>query len=47
VLPLRSLVFRGSIGEGEARRARRLAVASILAWPRAVTAGRLLAYLVV
>jgi hypothetical protein len=47
VLPLRSLVIRGSVGEGEASRARLLAIASILAWTGAVTAGRLLAYLVV
>jgi hypothetical protein len=47
VLPLRSLVIRGSLGEGEASRARLLAFASILAWTGAVTAGRLLAYLVV
>jgi hypothetical protein len=62
VLPLRSLVIRGSVGEGpstdarglpsgveggEASRARLLAITSILAWTGAVTAGRLLAYLVV
>jgi hypothetical protein len=47
LLPLRSLVIRGSIGESEASRARLLAIASILAWTGAVTAGRLLAYLVV
>jgi hypothetical protein len=44
VLPLRSLVIRGGEADG---RARLLAIASILAWTGAVTAGRLLAYLVV
>jgi hypothetical protein len=41
--PLRSLVLR----DGEPGRARALAIVSILAWAGAVTAGRLLAYLVV
>jgi hypothetical protein len=41
--PLRSLVLR----DGEPSRARALAIVSILAWAGAVTAGRLLAYLVV
>lgn len=48
LLPLRSLVIRGGTGQGEVDgRARLLAIASILAWTGAVTAGRLLAYLVV
>lgn len=48
VLPLRSLVMRGGTEHGEAgSRARLLAIVSILAWTGAVTAGRLLAYLVV
>ena len=48
LLPIRSIVLRGG---DEARdvgsNARLLAVASILAWSAAVTAGRLLAYTVV
>ncbi|HET9359184.1 MAG TPA: DUF6644 family protein [Vicinamibacterales bacterium] len=48
LLPLRSLVIRGGSEQGEADgRARLLAIASILAWTGAVTAGRLLAYLIV
>ena len=48
VLPLRSLVMRGGTEQAEIDgRARLLAIASILAWTGAVTAGRLLAYLVV
>ena len=47
VIPLRRLVARGELSESEAGRARILAIASILAWSLAVTAGRLLAYLVV
>jgi hypothetical protein len=48
LLPIRAIVLRGG---DEARdvgsNARLLAVASILTWSAAVTAGRLLAYLVV
>ena len=49
--PLRSYVFRSDVPSGvEGRegsgRARLLALASILAWSGAITAGRLLAYLV-
>lgn len=44
LVPARSLVLRG--GEGQAN-VRLLAIASILAWTGAVTAGRLLAYLVI
>jgi hypothetical protein len=48
VLPLRSLVIRAGTEQSEIDgRARLLAIASILAWTGAVTAGRLLAYLVV
>jgi hypothetical protein len=57
LLPLRKLVLQGdgNWGQGlpagarsaEEGRARMLAIASILAWSGAVTAGRLLAYLVV
>ena len=47
LFPLRSLVRRGGAEQREVSgRARLLAVASILAWSGAVTAGRLLAYLV-
>jgi hypothetical protein len=58
LLPLRSLVLRGrgtGGGDGVAlgrephegtRKVRLLAIASILAWAGAITAGRLLAYLV-
>lgn len=46
LLPLRSLVLSGDAGD-IAGRARTLAVVSILAWTGAVTAGRLLAYLVI
>ncbi len=45
LLPLRSLVSRGSTEV--TNNMRLLAIASILAWTGAVTAGRLLAYLVV
>ena len=46
VMPIRSYVLRG-VEEGAAMgRARLLAIASIVAWTSAVTAGRLLAYLV-
>ena len=43
LLPTRSLVLRGDQGKSNVRL---LAIASILAWTGAVTAGRLLAYLV-
>jgi hypothetical protein len=51
LLPIRSLVLRSnvpsSVEGGEASgKVRLLAIASILAWSGAVTAGRLLAYLV-
>ena len=47
LLPLRSLVFRSDAEQREVSgSARLLAIASILAWSGAVTAGRLLAYLV-
>lgn len=47
LLPIRSIVLRGD-GQGDVSgHARLLAVASILAWSAAVTAGRLLAYTVV
>jgi hypothetical protein len=46
LLPIRSLVMHGDAAQGDAgSRARLLAIASILAWSGAVTAGRLLAYL--
>lgn len=47
VIPLRKFVVSGDVSQSEAGRARILAIASILAWSGAVTAGRLLAYLVV
>ena len=47
LVPLRKFVLNGDVGHSEAGRARLLAIASILAWSGAVTAGRLLAYLVV
>jgi hypothetical protein len=47
LVPLRSLVFRSDPEQREVSgNARLLAVASILAWSGAITAGRLLAYLV-
>jgi len=47
LVPLRSLVFRGAADQREVGgSARLLAIASILAWSGAITAGRLLAYLV-
>ena len=47
LVPLRSHVFRGDADQWEASgSARLLAIASILAWSGAITAGRLLAYLV-
>jgi hypothetical protein len=48
LVPMRSLVMRGDAEPVEAGgNVRLLAIASILAWAGAVTAGRLLAYLVV
>jgi hypothetical protein len=47
LVPLRKFVLLGDLSQGDAGRARLLAIASILAWSGAVTAGRLLAYLVV
>src|SRR6476620_7284133 len=47
LMPLRSLVVRGDADGGEVSgSARFLAIASIIAWSGAITAGRLLAYLV-
>jgi len=47
LVPLRSHVFRGDEDQWEASgSARLLAIASIVAWSGAITAGRLLAYLV-
>ena len=47
VLPIRSYVLRsGAEGREVSRDARLLGIASLLAWTGAVTAGRLLAYLV-
>ena len=47
LVPLRSLVFRSGAEQREVSgSARLLAIASILAWSGAITAGRLLAYLV-
>ncbi len=47
VLPLRSYVLQSAPNEREVTsRARLLAIASIVAWSGAITAGRLLAYLV-
>ena len=47
LLPVRALILRGDAGPGDTgRNVRVLAIASILAWTGAVTAGRLLAYLV-
>ena len=47
LLPIRAIVLRGDEQRDVDSNARVLAVASILAWSAAVTAGRLLAYLVV
>jgi hypothetical protein len=47
LIPLRKLVAQGDLSESEAGRARTIAIVSIFAWAGAVTAGRLLAYLVV
>jgi len=47
ILPIRTYVLNSGAGPNEiSNRARMLAVASIVAWTAAVTAGRLLAYLV-
>jgi hypothetical protein len=47
LLPLRSLVIRGDLERSEVSGSvRLLAIASIFAWSGAITAGRLLAYLV-
>ena len=47
LMPLRSYVLRSDADQHEvSRSARLLAIASILAWSGAITAGRLLAYLV-
>jgi len=47
LVPLRSLVFRSNAEQREVSgSARLLAIASILAWSGAITAGRLLAYLI-
>ena len=47
VVPMRSLVRGTGAGQGEvSRNMRLLAIASILAWSGAITAGRLLAYVV-
>jgi hypothetical protein len=47
LVPLRSLVFRSDADQYEVSGSDRLlAIASILAWTGAITAGRLLAYLV-
>ena len=48
VMPIRNYVLRNEMEQGRASssHARRLAIASLLAWSGAITAGRLLAYLV-
>ena len=47
ILPIRTYVLNSGAGPNEiSDRARMLAIASIVAWTAAVTAGRLLAYLV-
>ena len=47
ILPIRTYVLNSGAGPSEiSDRARMLAIASIVAWTAAVTAGRLLAYLV-
>ena len=47
LVPMRSLVLRSGAGQGDvSSNMRLLAIASILVWTGAVTAGRLLAYLV-
>ena len=47
LVPLRKYVLQSDLDQREASRVRLLAIVSILAWSGAVTAGRLLAYLVV
>jgi len=48
ILPIRKYVLNSSVGRDEVTsNLRLLAIASIVAWSAAVTAGRLLAYLVV
>ena len=47
LVPIRALVLRSDEQHDVSGNARLLAIASILAWTSAVTAGRLLAYLVV
>jgi hypothetical protein len=48
ILPLRTYVLNSGVGRDEVTsNVRLLAIASIVAWSAAVTAGRLLAYLVV
>jgi hypothetical protein len=48
ILPLRKYVLNSGVGRDEVTsNVRLLAIASIVAWSAAVTAGRLLAYLVV
>jgi hypothetical protein len=47
LVPIRSHVYRSNPGDEVSANVRFLAIASILAWTAAVTAGRLLAYLVV
>jgi len=47
LVPIRSHVYRSDPGHEVGGNMRFLAIASILAWTAAVTAGRLLAYLVV
>ena len=47
LIPLRTLVSKGDLTESDLGRARILAIVSIFLWSGAVTAGRLLAYLVV
>jgi len=47
LVPVRSFILRGDAAQGDvSKNFRLLAIASILAWTGAVTAGRLLAYLV-
>ena len=47
LVPVRSLILHGDAAQRDvSRNVRALAIASILAWTGAVTAGRLLAYLV-
>lgn len=47
LLPIRAHVLRGDDVRGVTGRVRFWAIASILAWSAAITAGRLLAYLIV